>query len=322
MIPLTPSVSSDAASASVLTSSSISNRPELVCDTTNQLLQESLQHEWDILDRMLQQNYSDAKVSGGIFLYPRQTAILSHLLCQMKNEMKSQQKELTICETGFGSGHSMALFQTAAKVCSMHSNGNGKHPNVRILSFDKFDRPYQLPLWQHLNQSNVEDFRHRHITGNSCKTVPQTLSAGNVQCDILHGSSLCPTDNIDLVEHSPCGTILTSTAMDDLADRAVYFGSRAQWRKLRHRGCITPPICYQEDTLQTLHHDYVFAKKGSNITGKFCIAITTGYCSQQQLQGMQNEGNIEEQCSSIVRNIASMLTLERICPTYQIPVPS
>ncbi|KAG7357274.1 hypothetical protein IV203_001962 [Nitzschia inconspicua] len=305
-------------------------RQEDVCDTSIKDFHYKLQSKWGNLDRMVRRNYSQARVSGGIFLYPRQTAILSHLTCRIQQEILSfsssipfsRKMEMTICETGFGSGHSMALFQAAILTCPLRNDITTPRLNTTIVSFDKFDRPYQLPMWNHLNQTiHKEGMQHKFVAGDSCKTVPQRLSLGEFHCDILHGSSLCPTDNIDLVAHSSCGTLLTSTAMDELNDHAVYFGPRAQWRKLREGGCITPPVCFQEDKLQTLNRDFVFAKEGSNITGKFCIAVTTGKCNKGRSKSASEEVDEKTFCSRIVQNLMSRLELERICPLYRIPVP-
>ena len=128
----------------------------------------------------------------------------------------TNKKSLTICETGFGSGHSMSLFHEAAASAS-HTTHTGI--DTRIVSFDKFDREYQLPLWHYMNETSTTGVHHEYYAGNSCNTVPKQLSSsstskndrGRIQCDILHGSSLCQTDNIDLVENSPCGVLLTST---------------------------------------------------------------------------------------------------------------
>jgi hypothetical protein len=294
---------------------------EMVCDTPNQKFQEKLQQQWDFLDSTIQHNYSQARVSGGIFLYPRQTAIMSYLTCRIQQEMGKlhASEEMKICETGFGSGHSMALFQTAAGTCPQVK---GDKPRIKIVSFDKFDRPYQVTLWNHLNNQTTEKgYMHEYIAGNSCKTVPQRLSLQGFHCHILHGSSLCPTDNIDLVEQSPCGVVLTSTAMDDLTDQAVYFGPKAQWRKLRERDCITDPVCFQEDALEALHHDYVFARKGSNITGKFCIAVTTGKCYKPKQQGKVNVDTDGKFCSHVVQDVISTIGLQHLCAPYQIPAP-
>ena len=167
----------------------------------------------------------------------------------------------------------MALFQKASADIGP----------VRVISFDKFDRPYQLPIWQHLNKTNSNahnkqdkgsDYHGRtnsfeFVKGNSCKTVGKHLPS--LQCDVLHGSSLCASDNIDLVENSPCGVLLTTTAMNTLNDRQVYFGPNAQWRKLRERKCISNMVCFQEDTID-LQRDFIFAKRDSTPTGQFCIA--------------------------------------------------
>jgi hypothetical protein len=249
-----------------------------------------------MIDRTLSEKYPTARVSGGIFLYPRQASLLTTLIGEITTQIGNRQ--VTLCETGFGSGHSLALFGYAA----------AKRP-MRILSFDKFDRPYQLELWKTLNTTIFQNLSLSYVAGNSCKSVPTTLSEDDVKCDILHGSSLCESDNIDLVEHSPCGTLLTSTAMGSLNDKAVYFGRNAQWRKLRDRGCITEPVCFQEAPVH-LERTFVFGKEGESFTSVFCIAMVTGTCSIQQ-----------SSCQSDLYSAVATIGLNGLCPRYQIPVP-
>jgi hypothetical protein len=256
---------------------------------------------------------------------------------------------MTICETGFGSGHSLALFAAVVgQGWTDHSNHNNNSKSVttprianqlvRIVSFDKFDRPYQLPLWRRFNSTMSGGSTYGNgitldiVVGDSCRTVPTYLSDAatsktkelnklgteTFRCDILHGSSLCPTDNIDLVEHSPCGVLLTSTAMDELSDRQVYFGPNAQWRKLRDRQCITDIVCFHEDK-QDIQRDMVFAKKGSTHIGRFCIAMTTGKC-QKSTNGSNkyvNQGN----CTTDIHSVVSSLKLQNICRQDQLLAP-
>jgi hypothetical protein len=74
------------------------------------------------------------------------------------------QKDMTICETGFGSGHSMAMFQSIVRACgndftifpsSDDGNNASSAHQVNIKFFDKFDRPYQGPMWHYLNQTRA-----------------------------------------------------------------------------------------------------------------------------------------------------------------------
>lgn len=259
---------------------------------------------WKMIDTTLSDKYPDARVSGGIFLYPRQASLLTTLIEHITSHVDSRQHQVTLCETGFGSGHSLVLF----------ANAPAKHP-MRILSFDKFDRPYQLDLWNILNTTIFPNHSLDYVAGDSCKTVPATLSQENLlgQCDILHGSSLCASDNIDLVENSPCGALLTSTAMNSLEDKAVYFGPNAQWRKLRDRGCITQPVCFQEAPLQ-LDRTLVFGKQGQWFTSGFCVAMVTGKCSRHQ--------SLSAPCRSEIALVMNTIGLDRFCPRYQIPAPS
>jgi hypothetical protein len=310
-------------------------QPQLECDIQydHPTIHKQMQKQWNYIDKTIEQNYNTSRVSGGIFLYPRQVSILSDVICLIQKELQKMNKGMTICETGFGSGHSMAMFQSIVWACGndftllppLHDRNNAPsaHP-VNIISFDKFDRPYQEPIWYYLNQTGAlrssQPIQNQYIPGNSCRTIPQHLSPSQgskpVHCDILHGSSLCKTDNIDLVEHSPCGVLLTSTAMNELTDRSVYFGPQAQWRNLRDRGCITDIVCFQEDDnqLKTLSQDFVFAKRGSNYTGAFCMAMTTGKCQNDD----QHQTNL---CNTGMHHILSKIRLNHFCPKFQVPVP-
>lgn len=304
------------------------------CDADTKL-STNVTKTWSTIDDVLAKNYSNDRVSGGIFLYPRQASLLTTLVQTIVSRLD---REVTLCETGFGSGHSLALFA--------HAVAESPHP-LRILSFDKFDRKYQLPIWKQLNQTYPFTQHHLdYVAGDSCRTVPALLSGRHlgspassdissisiehpsspIKCDILHGSSLCRTDNIDLVEHAPCGALLTSTAMGSLNDHAVYFGPKAQWRKLRDRGCITPPICFQEDTLQ-LNRTFVFAQEGSAHAHQFCIAMTTGTCrpptttSTRMNQNTGTEALCSKDSTTDLYDVVSQLGLSQFCPRFQIPAP-
>ena len=293
------------------------------CDSINTspmdggVIGESVFRQWNYIDETIEREFPKSKVSGGIFLYPRQASILTHLTKIIHAGLGDgdHSKTITICETGYGSGHSMALFQEASISIGP----------IRLISFDKFDRPYQLPIWHHFNESSsisAGDDHNRtktfdYVKGNSCETVPKHLQL--IQCDVLHGSSLCPTDNIDLVENSPCGVLLTSTAMNSVNDRAVYFGPNAQWRKLRKRNCISNIVCFQEDDTHTLalKRDFIFAKQGSKRTGKFCVAVTTGRCRRDKPDSIA----MSEKCTADLKQLLSQLNLNKMCPQYQIETP-
>lgn len=289
--------------------------PRFACNA-DLILNNGVKATWKSIDDKVAR-FPKAPVSGGIFLYPRQASLLTSLIQSMTFSLH---RPVTLCETGFGSGHSLALFAHASAAAKLH-----------ILSFDKFDRPYQLKIWKQLNQTfqNLD-----YIAGNSCKTVPDILSGQHewkgpgfstslvhkhaIQCDILHGSSLCPTDNIDLVEHAPCGALLTSTAMGSLKDPAVYFGPNAQWRQLRQRGCITQPVCWQEEALQ-LDRNFVFAGQGSTHAHQFCMAMTTGKCRSKN--SSRNDQEEASSCSTDLYEVVSKLALEQYCPQFQIAAP-
>jgi hypothetical protein len=323
---------------SVITGSkTLSHPPPDVCDNPGRYIPDQISSHWRYIDETVQNGYPNARVSGGIFLYPRQTSILSYLIRQIQAGLN---RKMTICETGFGSGHSLALFAEIVAGYNKHNNSKSVTPGtdqqVHIVSFDKFDRPYQMPLWHHWNDTigggQPQRLVLEFVAGDSCRTVPAFLSdsvpnmprekerkhpaAKNFHCDVLHGSSLCPTDNIDLVERSPCGVLLTSTAMNELTDKQVYFGKHAQWRNLRQQQCITDIVCFHEDR-QDISRDFVFAKRGSTHVGKFCIAMTTGKC-QKPSGGPKRDNNV---CNTDIHAVVKSLQLQEICRQDQIPAP-
>ena len=132
-----------------------------------------LQDSWQLIENITA-IFPNSSVSGGVFLYPRQALLLVYLI---QREIASRTidsanlEPFRICETGFGSGHSAALFLSSA-------------PNVEVVSFDKFDRPYQSASFHALRGVFGSD-RLIRVIGNSCQTVP----AYTGRCDFLHGSS-------------------------------------------------------------------------------------------------------------------------------------
>ncbi|CAB9510836.1 Protein of unknown function (DUF229) [Seminavis robusta] len=282
-----------------------------ITDTT-QRVSSSLQQKWSEIDKQVSK-YPKSRVSGGIFLYPRQTALITSLVGLLADfKMKSAGKRLVLCETGFGAGHGSATFLAAS-------------PHVDLHIFDKFDRPYQLPVVELLKKR----YPHQTIThyrGDSCKSVPENLvpvirpgdlGETDVNCDVLHGSSLCRRDNIDLVEKSPCGVLLTTTAMNSLVDDVVYFGPNGQWTHLMKNGCITDVACFTEED-KKLDRTYVFNKGGATISHKFCFAITTGKCQKFQGQiGLQ-----EQNCQRTLPQFTNrVLNLAHLCTSFQVPIP-
>jgi len=223
---------------------------------------------WSELDA-LTLKYPESKLSGGIFLYKSQAVQLASTLRRIVEARKG--RVVTVCETGFAAGHSAALFLSV-------------DDNVRVVSFDRFERQYQNEAITHLTKSFGSD-RFMAIKGDSCKSVPKFFSSPNhlqhmPVCDLLHGSSLCKTDNLDLVSAMPCAnsTILTSTAMNSIME-GVYFGPFGQWRKLREEGCISDISCFKEDKNTIVNRNFVFAKNGTDVGNQvFCIALVTGSC--------------------------------------------
>jgi len=159
-----------------------------------------------------------------------------------------------------------------------------------VISFDKFDRPYQPAVVAQIRKQYGEDRLHI-VKGDSCKTVPSYLQKVDFPgCDFLHASSLCKSDNIDLINHSDCGTILSTTAMNSLSDRSVYFGPDAQWRKLQKSDCITNITCFTDQVI-TLNRKFVFSSTDGikKIAHKFCFAVNTGLCHDSRVPEILNE---------------------------------
>lgn len=250
--------------------------------------------------------FPKAKVSGGLFLYPRQANLISRLIHNLIDSKilssSSSSRPFQICETGFGAGHSTAFFLSQSET-------------IQLTTFDKFDRPYQTPILAFFEKEIFHE-RIMAVEGNSCKTVPeffQNSKDSPVRCNLLHGSSLCPTDNIDLVNRAQCGTVLTSTAMHSLEDEAVYFGPKAQWRELRRNGCIENIVCFEEEP-RALNRSFIFAQEGKVIKHQFCFAMVTGACSRA------DDENEEEICNR--RKDAVKTVLHNLCPRQRVAVPA
>ena len=281
---------------------------------------EELMSSWQSIDATVAK-YPKARVSGGIFLYPRQRKLFTTILSTMERALQASypNRPLRICETGFGAGHSAALFLSASS-------------NAVVVSFDKFGRPYQKPAADFL--LNKYPNRFTTVAGDSCLTVPTFLSSKwdpeqfhitengkrltkKIQCDILHGSSLCLSDNIDLVQNSPPGTLLTSTSMDSLEDKEVYFGQNAQWTKLRANGCIRDITCFAEEETE-VNKKFVFSRgmEGNKMRHKFCIAIVTGKCRANGLD--ESTPSVESPLSRITES----LHLRHLYPQFQVKPPA
>lgn len=212
-----------------------------------------------------------------------------------------------------GNGHSAALFLSASpevevvrSTCYMLSSlDNASDISVFFqVSFDLFNRPYQNASAIALN-SYFGGNRLKQVIGNSCDTFKSYSS----RCDFLHGSSLCETDNIDLIHGSGAGVTLTSTAMNSLEDSSVYFGKRpkwavkqhgaedAQWATLRNQGCIENITCFEEES-RTLDSNLRLARgKEQTISHKFCIAINTGKCSKVHFHPRKSSWKSNDFCT-------------------------
>ena len=142
-------------------------------------------------------------------------------------------------------------------------------------------------------QSKLGKGRIQHVIGDTCNTVPAFFSSPNEKkCDLIHGSSFCPSDMKDLIRHLRPNGIVTATALNSLQDNNVYFGESAQWRQLLQEGCITEISCWKE-LQRTLEESYVFAKKGSHLEHEFCVAVNTGKCSSQRDNGTSVDHDVD-----------------------------
>eukprot|EP00571_Detonula_confervacea_P000538 CAMPEP_0172318456 /NCGR_PEP_ID=MMETSP1058-20130122/34927_1 /TAXON_ID=83371 /ORGANISM="Detonula confervacea, Strain CCMP 353" /LENGTH=1694 /DNA_ID=CAMNT_0013033295 /DNA_START=295 /DNA_END=5379 /DNA_ORIENTATION=+ len=251
-----------------------------------------LQDSWRLIGNITSL-YPGSDVSGGIFLYPRQTILLTYLV---QRELASRAAEkrnsnnlepFRICETGFGSGHSAALFLSAA-------------PNVEVVSFDSYSRPYQSASFHALK--GYFGKRLTRVIGDSCDTVKSYAK----QCDFLHGSSLCNTDNIDLIHKSGAGVTLSSTAMKSLEHRKVYFGKDAQWATLLQNNCIGNVFCFREEEMILDSKLHLARGREQRISHQFCFAVNTGTCGTE---------------SKMQATVVSTWLKDDFCPTWRIPLP-
>lgn len=275
------------------------------CNTTlgSYIDEEILYDSWKLIHNITLL-YPGSEVSGGIFLYPRQSMLISYLI-QREIASRAAQNDFEpfrVCETGFGSGHSAALFLSS-------------HPNVEVVSFDKFDRPYQNAAFLALR--GVYGKRLTRSIGDSCLTV----KAYGKQCDFLHGSSLCRTDNIDLIHNSGAGVTLTSTAMkvntisifivatfqcthlirdllsfQSLEDRSVYFGNNAQWATLRKQHCISNIVCFEDEEIELDKNLHLARGKQQRIAHKFCFAVNTGNCTKKKRPAARSSWKKDDFC--------------------------
>ncbi len=250
------------------------NVPTPVCNTTfldRYINTGMLEESWQLI-KNITSLHPGSDVSGGIYLYPRQAMLIVYLVQQevaSRAIIGSRQtsKPFRVCETGFGAGHSAALFLSSA-------------PNIEVVSFDKFDRPYQNAAFSALR--SLYGKRLTRVIGNSCHTVKNYAK----KCDFLHGSSLCKTDNIDLIAKSTAGVTLTSTAMSSLTEKSVYFGEGGQWATLKKGGCIEDITCFGEEETKISADLYLAKGREQTISHQFCFARNTGNCASGNVAAM------------------------------------
>lgn len=82
--------------------------------------EDMLQDSWQLIDNITSL-YPGSDISGGIFLYKRQTILLTYLVqreiasrAAEKRDAGGSLEPFRVCETGYGAGHSAALFLSAA----------------------------------------------------------------------------------------------------------------------------------------------------------------------------------------------------------------
>jgi hypothetical protein len=240
---------------------------------------------------------NNVKVSGGLFLYPRQSFIFLSIIRYLETIFHGNETTIHVCETGFGAGHSAALFLHASE-------------RVKVTTFDNFDRSYQIPILKEL-QHDFGGHRIHSVMGDTCQTVPKYFSENSTKsCDLIHGSSLCSRDMPNLIlPLRPYYGIVTSTAMPSLRDDSVYFGSKvAQWQQLRDAGCLSDIHCWREDS-RILSESYVFAKRGSPLNHAFCVAYHTGKCSTSDSHSLLPIQDLPR------------WNFSTLCVPYQVPIP-
>jgi len=227
-------------------------------------------------------------VSGGIFLNSRFANILLALTEMLLQEDGIETSEVKVCETGFGAGHGVALYWAAASGLIEESI------SLKVVSFDFYIRVYQPSTlnWLRMELYNTSSRELISVKGDTCWTVPKFFTS-QAACGLVHGSSLCPSDDIDIVLFAAaCGTILTSTAMDSLESEYVYYfknftaeedpltflpNKYGQWSWLSRNGCIAEVTCYNEEAF-ALQRDLFFSNSGTSHNQKFCIGLVTGEC--------------------------------------------
>lgn len=212
--------------------------PDHVCEKSNNLSSTEVFCHWKYIN--------ETSVSGG-----GGAAILTCLIQSIHStRLKDHRSTINICKT-------ISLFQEAA--IGFPSS---------VISLDKFNQPYQLPIYRHFNEtfsicncSKLQDRVNPYPIyeksdlgiGDSSKTVPNYLSSSSsssFQCDILHGSSLCPTDNIDLVENLPLWGFID-----------------INWNEyIARSGRLLWPTCTMEETTKEgLHNQYrLFQRRQCN----------------------------------------------------------
>ena len=143
-----------------------------LCDTCRAKLH-GVTRRWRDLDAVVAK-HPGVPVSGGIFLYQRQSSLLSELVRSQAEAAQAagRARRFLVCETGFGAGHSAALFLESS-------------PSVDVVTFDLMTQPYAVPAAKMLQKKYPG--RYSYVPGDSCETVPTYEG----QCDFLHGSSLC-----------------------------------------------------------------------------------------------------------------------------------
>merc|ERR1712008_42938 len=115
-------------------------------------------------------------ISGGIFLYLEQA---NHLLKLLSEQLKIWEKTMTggvsgaakrfrVCETGYGSGHSAAMWLSY-------------DPRISVTSFDYFNKPHQKKTLDFLHKKFGKE-RLEAKKGDTCASTEEAFSSGKVKC--------------------------------------------------------------------------------------------------------------------------------------------
>lgn len=221
---------------------------------------------------------------------PGQVAILTSIVSDLSDAiLKAENRSFNVCQTGYGQGHSAAMFLEAS-------------PNVNLQLMARLNLTTQTSLLYSLQTTKDYQNRIKHKKCDSCLYMLELERKNGIQCDFLHGLSASSKGYaetiVDMVKKAPCGVILSSVASRSLRDSNVYFGAKNQWAKLRADECIEDIHCFADS-----------ADPGK----RFCMAVTTGKCHDPQ--------NEVAKCNTKIAEVSKRIVLGQLCPAHEVPVP-